>query len=188
MNKLIAFIFSVMLGASLAANECEIESFDLNWTAFKTPEKVGVKGSFDRLNFEASAEKDDCAFSYLTMATVHIETASVNTGNEGRDATLVKEFFRKMAGEHIDAIIKRIDMEKQELSVEITMNDVSQTIYMPYTFDNKRLKAEGKLDLLNFSASDALQSLNEACYDLHKGKTWSDVEVAFTLVLKEACK
>lgn len=189
MKKLIVFIAAVLCSSSLLASSCEVESMTVNWTAFESPEKVGVKGSFDTLNFEAQQKKDDCAFSYFTMATVHIDTSTVNTENKERDKTLVTAFFKHMIeGEYIDAIIKRIDLDKQELSVEITMNDVSQSIYMPYTFDEKTLKAHGKIDLLNFLASPALNSINEASSQQGKGKTWSDIDVSFELVLKEKCE
>jgi len=180
---------AVWYSSLLFAASCEVESMTVNWTAFESSEKRGVKGSFDTLNFEAHQKKDDCAFSYFTMATVHIDTGSVNTENKERDKTLVTAFFKHMIdGQYIDAIIKRVDLDKQELSVEITMNDVSQSIYMPYTFDNKRLKADGKIDLLNFLASPALSSINEASSQKGKGKVWSDIDIAFELVLKEACE
>ena len=189
MKKLIALVISLILTSSLYAAGCEVESISVNWTAFQTPEKVGVNGSFDTINFEAKQEKDDCAFSFFTMATVHIDTKTVNTQNKERDTVLVKSFFKHMIdGEYIDAIIKRVDLDKEELSVEITMNDVSQSIYMPYTFDEKTLKAKGKIDLLNFLASPALSAINDASSEQGKGKTWSDIEVSFDLVLKNKCQ
>lgn len=185
---MIALVASLMLSGSLYAAGCEVESVTVNWKAFQTAEKVGVNGSFDTINFEAKQEKDDCAFSFFTMATVHIDTKTVNTQNKDRDTVIVKSFFKHMIdGEYIDAIIKRVDLEKEELSVEITMNDVSQSIYMPYTFDEKVLKAKGKIDLLNFLASPALNAINEVSSEQGKGKTWSDVEVSFELVLKNKC-
>ncbi len=188
MKKLIVLLTSLLVSTSIYAAGCEVESVTVNWTAFQTPQKVGVNGSFDTINFEAKQEKDDCAFSFFTMATVHIDTKTVNTQNNERDTMILKSFFKHMVdGEYIDAIIKRVDLDKEELSVEITMNDVSQSIYMPYTFDEKRLHAKGKIDLLNFLASPALNAINKASSEQGKGKTWSDVEVSFELVLKDKC-
>ena len=188
MKKLVVLIASLLLSSSLYSAGCEVESVTVNWTAFQTPEKVGVNGSFDTINFEAKQEKDDCAFSFFTMATVHIDTKTVSTQNKERDAVIVEAFFKHMIdGEYIDAIIKRVDLDKEELSVEITMNDVSQSIYIPYTFDEKTLKAHGKIDLLNFLASPALSAINDASHAQGKGKTWSDIDVSFELVLKNKC-
>ena len=187
MKTLLVLVVSLFMSSSLAAAACEVERVSVNWTAFQTPEKVGVKGSFDTINFDARQKKDDCAFSYFTMATVHIDTSTVTTQNKERDTALVSVFFKNLIGDHIDAIIKRIDLEKKEMSVEVTMNDISQTVYMPYSFDEKTLKAKGKIDLLNFSASSSLNAINDVASTKGKGKVWSDVEVSFELVLKNKC-
>jgi len=189
MKKIVVFIAVCILGTSVLADECELESFSVNWTAFKTPTKIGVSGTFEKPNLESRKSKDDCFLSTLPMSTVHIDTSSVKTDNAERDATIVKAFFKSMVeGEYIDAIIKRIDMERKELSVEITMNDTTQTIFMPFTSEGKTFSAKGKIDLLNFSASEALSTLNEACFEKHKGKTWSEVEISFVMVMKTVCK
>ena len=188
MKKIIVLVFFLVLGSSASAGDCEVESFSVNWTAFKTPAKVGVKGSFTRPGLETRQKTDICLMSFLPTTTVHIETASVQTDNAERDANLVNAFFKNMTGEYIDAIIKRVDLEKKELSVEITMNDITQTIFMPFTYVDKTFKAAGKIDVLNFSASSALKALNEVCNEEHEGKTWSDVEVSFTIKMKTECR
>jgi len=189
MKKIMILMASMLLSTSLMAADCAIDSFSVNWTAFKTPTKIGVSGTFEKPNLETRQTKDLCFFSYLPMTTVHIDTSSVKTDNEKRDAAIVNAFFKNMIdGEYIDAIIKRVDLERKEISVEITMNDITQTIYMPYTYDKKMFTAKGKIDILNFSASKALNALNEACFEKHKGKTWSEVELSFVIVMKNTCK
>ena len=188
MKKLIVLICSLLLCTALTAGDCEVENFSVNWTAFKTPTRIGVSGTFIEPNLETRQTKDLCLFSFLPMTTVHIDTSSVKTDNEMRDSTIVGAFFKKMTGEYIDVIIKRVDLERKELSVEITMNDITQTIFMPFTYKDRTFRAGGKIDVLNFSASEALNSLNEACQEQHKGKTWSEVEVSFVMVMKTECK
>ena len=189
MNKIFTLVLSCLLGSSLMAAECEIDSFSVNWTAFKTPTKIGVSGTFEKPNLETCPSKGGCLLSNLPATTVHIDTSSVKTDNEKRDATIVSAFFKNMVeGQYIDAIIKRVDIEAKELSVEITMNDITQTIFMNFVQDEKTFTAKGKIDVLNFSASDALSALNEACFEKHKGKTWSEVEISFVMVMSNACK
>ncbi|PHR56710.1 MAG: hypothetical protein COA44_07615 [Arcobacter sp.] len=189
MHKLMALISLFVLSSSLMAADCVIDSFSVNWTAFKTPTKIGVSGTFAKPNLETRQTKDLCFFSFLPTTTVHIDTSSVKTDNETRDRAIVNAFFKNMIeGKYIDAIIKRVDLERKELSVEITMNDVTQTIYMPYIHDDKMFRARGKIDILNFSASKALNALNEVCFEKHKGKTWSEVELSFVIVMKNSCK
>lgn len=189
MKKIVALAVIFILCGPLMANECELESFSVNWTAFKTPTKIGVSGTFEKPNLESKKSKADCFLSTLPTSTVHIDTATIKTDNEQRDAAIVTSLFKNMVkGKYIDAIIKRIDIERKELSVEITMNDKTRTIYMPFTSVENTFSAKGKIDLLNFSASDALNALNEACFEKHKGKTWSEVEISFVMIMNRTCK
>ena len=105
MKKLIALVASLMFSSSLYAAGCEVESVAVNWTAFQTSEKVGVNGGFDTINFEAKQEKDDCAFSFFTMATVHIDTKTVNTQNKERDTVLVKSLKTRYLSQIISNIL-----------------------------------------------------------------------------------
>ena len=43
-------------------------------------------------------------------------------------------------------------------------------------------------DLKDFALSTALDTLNKACFDLHKGVTWSEVEIALEAKINRACK
>jgi hypothetical protein len=58
---------------------------------------------------------------------------------------------------------------------------------MKYSFSNGKLRAAGVIDLIDFKAENALTSINTACYDLHQGKTWSDVNIGFTMDVKATC-
>ena len=58
---------------------------------------------------------------------------------------------------------------------------------MAYTYENGLFKAAGVIDLGDFGALNALTSINRACYDLHAGKTWQDVDIAFALKVEEQC-
>lgn len=48
------------------------------------------------------------------------------------------------------------------------------------------LSGLGHIDVLDFSLSSALKSINEACYTMHEGKTWSHVEILLTQKLKSS--
>jgi polyisoprenoid-binding protein YceI len=122
-----------------------------------------------------------------------IDTNSVNSKNEGRDQTLVTHFFKQMSGDTINAkIIEVVSSDKHEkgkskagtLTAEITMNGVTKKVPMAYRYNDGVLNAEGVIDLFDFSANKALQSINKACYDLHSGKTWSDVAISFSTDIK----
>jgi len=69
------------------------------------------------------------------------------------------------------------------------MNGVTKTVPLKYSFSNGIFDANGVIDILDFSASKALSSINKACFALHKGKTWSDVSIGFsTKIDTKLCK
>ena len=67
------------------------------------------------------------------------------------------------------------------------MNGVTKTIPMKLDFDDDEIEAEGHIDLADFNMLPSLSSITKACYDLHKGKTWQDVEIKFELKTRKHC-
>ncbi len=204
---MIKFFISLFLIATLSSAEemgakggsCILSQdgpISVSWKAYKTPSKVGVSGVFDSVKYTAIAPKGNNFREIFVGSTVLINTASVNSKNTGRDIKLVKFFFEQMNSNNITAKIVDIKSDKRVrgkpktgvLSVAVTMNGITKNIPMSYIFNKGDLSATGNIDLLDFSASKALSSINEACFDLHKGKTWSDVTIGFQTNIKfELC-
>lgn len=192
MNKI---LLSLILGLSLAQADCTFTqpaNVDVTFKAFKTPLKVGVGGHFTKVNYKSSAKSAADLNTLLAGSSVNIEVASVDSNNEGRDEKLLNDFFKQMAGPDIKAEIVTLERDKEAkktgiATVAVTMNSVTRNVPMKYSFSNGKLSADGVIDLLDFKASKALQSINTACYDLHQGKTWSDVAIGFTMEIKASC-
>lgn len=172
-----------------------VQTADMNvtWKAYKTPEKIGVGGQFTAVKYTPNSLEGKNFRELFVGSNVSIDTTKLTTGNPGRDAKLVKFFFSEMSSNTIEA--KIIDIQRTDkhikgkprtgtVSVEISMNGVTRTIPMKYFYDKGIFDATGTIDLVDFSASKALTSINKACYDLHKGKTWSDVTIGFTTTVK----
>jgi len=168
----------IVLVSSLALFGYEVNDIEVGFTAFKTPAKVGVSGSFKSVQItgKRSAERVE---ELLDGLGVSIETKSVNSGNEGRDKLLVSDFFLVQFTHGIQA--KIVSVKPDSLLVEITMNNKSLSVPMVYTIEENRVLAKGYIDLNDFDMLPSLQGINKACYDLHEGKTWQDVEVGFLL-------
>ena len=183
MKKIILLL--VTLTAVLFAGGCRYEAkqFEVEWKAYKTPLKVGVGGTFDKVAIEAKDKSSEK--SYLETSTVTINTTSVNSKNSGRDAKLVKYFFNVQNVKQIKA--KVVSVERTIINVDITMNGVTKTIPMKLDFDDDEIEAEGHIDLADFNMLPSLSSITKACYDLHKGKTWQDVEIKFELKTRKYC-
>lgn len=179
------FILAGLLLASSAFGECTYysENAKVTWKAFKTLEKVGVGGSFDRAEFSPKSAKT--LEDFLIGSHITIETASVNSGNPGRDATLVSSFFKVQNVDTINA--KIVSVKDSKAQVEITMNGITKTIPMSYAVQEGKIVGKGVIDLGDFTMLSSLQSINKTCFTLHAGKTWQDVEIGFEIPLANNC-
>ncbi len=160
----------------------------VTWKAYKTPLKIGVGGSFDDVKYTPVAAEGKNFREILVGSTVAIDTRTVNSKHKARDEKLYKSFFKEMNIQGIKAKIIDIKADPKVkgaprtgiIAVEIDLNGVNKTIPMKYSFADGVFAANGYIDILDFSAKKALTSINRACHDLHKGKTWSDVSIGFT--------
>jgi hypothetical protein len=161
----------------------------VNWKSFKTPLKLGVGGTFNDVKTNNLASASSLQ-ELLEKSEVIINTKNVNSKNPGRDAKLVSFFFEKMEGKDINA--KVISLNGDSLSgkviISVLMNGVTKEVPMKYTVNTEHFEAKGVLDVADFSALPALDSINKACFALHQGKTWQDVEIAFSFTMKKSCK
>ena len=156
----------------------------VTWTAYKTPKKVGVDGSFSKITYFAQ-EADDLKV-FLKSAKVEIESSSVDSGNKERDEKLAKFFFKLMKNPIIKAHVQTVQNENTAL-VMLTMNNVKKEVSMKYAYENNILTLSGEIDVLNWSLDKSLTSINKACYALHEKKTWSDVALKVTIPVKYEC-
>ena len=188
-------VLSLLLALSLSQADCTFsqpDNVDVTWKAFKTPLKLGVGGHFTNTDFKAASLKAPMLKTLLVGSTVTIAVASVDSKNKGRDEKLLNDFFKQMAGPDITA--KIVALKKGEtaknsgvLTASVTMNGVTRDVPMTYSFSQGKLAANGVIDLSDFKAQSALKSINTACYELHQGKTWSDIEIGFTMDIKADC-
>ena len=199
MNKILlslATILTMTYATEPAATGCVLvqpNTMNVSWKAYKTLGKIGVGGKFTSVTYTPHALEGKNFKELFVGSKVSIDLSKIDTGNPGRDETLVKDFFSVMKGKTIEGEI--VDIKKTDkhekgkprtgvVSVKLTMNEKTLTIPMKYIYADGKFDASGTIDLLDFTAGDALTSINKSCYDLHKGKTWSDVSIAFSTTVK----
>lgn len=169
-------------------------SAHISWTAFKTTDRIGVPGRFDRFTVNASEGED--ALAVLQSISFEIDPSSVNTQDEERDGKIAAAFFGVMnSPESISGEIISVDGDKSNGSatVALTMNEVTQEVVLDYVMDGNNITLSGAIDMVHFDGDNMVKSLNEACHDLHKGadgvsKTWSEVELEITADFIKDCE
>lgn len=170
------------------------DSTSINWTAFKTNARVGVKGHFDVFKVWLP-EKVKSPYEALVGTSFDIGTKSINTGNKERDPKLVKFFFETLTDGHIiKGVIKSADGNDTEGNglIELMFNGVTKDISYTYQIKDNKIYLKTGINLDEWDGSDAVKSLNTECYDLHTGgdgvsKLWPDIEIEVVALLKKNC-
>ncbi len=198
------FFALLMLAASTACTKkepaCSYASdpkdIKVEWTAFKTMQKVPVKGSLPQLKVTGPSSTASLA-ELMKGLKVEIDATAIETGNPGRNVTIQEFFFGKLNPPFkLTASVDQVqgDDLKGTLQAKITMNGNAQSVPLNYqTTPDGSFSASGSIDILNFKANPAYDSLHQACEELHKGtdgvsKTWSTVDLSLSGKFKKNCR
>jgi len=201
MKNIILFSLAVVL--SLTAVSCkkdtkkaegpqfsvEPKTVTINWTGYKTTSKIPVKGEFKTVEI-SNVKEASTAIEALNGTKFSIPVSSIFSGDDERDGKLKQLFFGVM-----DATISltgTVNLKDDGAgTVNLSMNGVSKEIPVSYTVKDQLVEFSGTLDILDdFKAQAALESINTACLELHKGpdgvsKTWSEVAIGASVYLKK---
>ncbi|CAM1339801.1 YceI family protein [Tenacibaculum aestuarii] len=159
----------------------------INWVAYKTTDKVPVKGQFQKVNITTGGE-GDTAKEAINDAEFSIPVSSIFTQDSSRDFKIRKFFFGIM--DKTELLSGKLVLENDSIGyADLTMNSVTKKLPFKYTLNGKEFSLSATMNISDWQAQNALDSLNTACNDLHKGadgvsKTWDDVALNITSVFK----
>lgn len=159
-------------------------SITINWTAYKTTEKVPVKGTFKQVEI-IEIKKAKNPVEVINNVKFSIPINSIFSNDSIRDFKLRESLFGTMKNTaEIKGIISLSNQGKGETT--ITLNGIDKTIPVSYEVHDENIKINAKIDLNNWQAQMAIAALNEVCNEKHKAadgisKTWSDVDIEVTL-------
>lgn len=155
----------------------------INFTAYKTTEKVPVKGKFEKIEIINGGEGNSVKEA-INGTEFSIPVSSIETEDESRNFKIQKFFFHVM--KNTFTLKGKLQIATDSTGVaEFTMNEVTQKLPFNYTISNKVFTMNTTMDVNKWNAQNAVDSLNTACKDLHKGadgvsKTWSEVAINVT--------
>ena len=155
------------------------DSTKVNWTAYKTTDKVAVGGSFKQIELK-NTQNGTTPESVLEGASFSIPVSSLFTNNEDRDSKLKTIFFAAL--KNTEMIGGAFNFREGKCFLTLTLNDVTKQMEVPYTFENKKFAISSTINLDDFGGQAAIEAINKACFELHKGadgvsKTWSEVAI-----------
>lgn len=153
------------------------------WTAYKFTDKIGVSGTFTNYTFE-NKKASGTLENILNKSKLSIPTATVNSDNPIRDFKLGSYFFKVFNTSEIRGTISKI--KKYEGIINLTMNRTSKKIPFTYAIEKDTIRLFTNLNLIFWKGEEALKTLNNECYELHKGtdgisKLWPDVDITINI-------
>ncbi len=198
MNKKILLSFVLLL--SLATISCKTDakktpknsetektytidktSIKIGWTAYKTTDKIAVKGEFTKINIKEVKEALNVK-EVLNGLEFSIPVSSIFSNNEERDTKLKDFFFGVMDATELLSGTILTSSEDNKGQVVLKMNGIEFTFPIDYANNGKEVSVTGILYMDNWNGQTAIESLNKVCFDLHKGedgisKTWDEVKI-----------
>jgi hypothetical protein len=165
---------------------------NVRWDAFKTDSRITVHGKFTDVKYTPNALEGKNFKELLVGSTVEINSNKIDTAITSRDDTVVDFFFKKLSVGNITGTITNIKADNHTkgkvrtgiVTVDITLNGKTKSVNMNYNYFKEDFSATGSINLADFSALDALASIDKSCHDLYKGKIWSDVTIKFNNKIK----
>ena len=149
----------------------------INWTAYKTTEKIPVNGAFKEVNIIANGEGNTISEA-INNTEFGVPVSSIFTNNSSRDYKIRKFFFSFMDTNILSGKLQ-ISTETTGIAT-IQMNGITNTVPFTYEIADNVFSMKATLDVNAWNARAAIASLNKVCEELHKGadgvsKTWDEV-------------
>lgn len=198
MMKLVKVVGLSMLVANGAYASCDFtpdkEGFGFSFTAYGAKDKSYVVTQNTFTQFELASESGKLLNASIDIDATSLDTSKdLNNGQGGqwpenlaavRNGNVVNGLFNNFVNPgKVMAKIGAIDASS--ISLDVTMNGETRTVPMNYSVADGKLTAEGTLDILEFNGADAFKKFSRICRSWHKGKSWSDVAIQFSVPVAE---
>ncbi|MCX7550129.1 YceI family protein [Xanthomarina sp. F2636L] len=164
------------------------ETTSVKWTAYKTTDKLGVGGEFKTLNFEEKSGSTVQEVLNNLSFSIPVSSLFTNDATNTRDDKIKMSFFGAMLD--TDFLKGTISYVNNAYVASLTMNGVTHDLPLKVDVTEEELIVmNATMNLKDWNALEALETLNKACFDLHKGadgisKTWEDVNIEISTSLK----
>ena len=153
---------------------------EIGFTAYKTTDKVPVKGMFKTVRVVGGGEGNTIKEA-MNGAEISIPIGSIETNDAGRNVKIQTFFFKVM--EATGTLKGKLTLQEDAKgTVAFTMNGITKDLPITYTINGNEFCLDAVLDINEWNGQTALASLNTACKALHTGgdgvsKTWNDVAI-----------
>ncbi len=189
MNKIFIISCLLLCFSNANAESCHVtlNSSKLEWTAYKTPKKVGVKGSFEKFDIKTKKDHSKSIEMAIKDSKFTVDSATVKTGDPVRDQRIVNFFFIKN-DKPVEISGKVKSIKKDKVEVEFNINGTKKVVPMTLAVQDNNATLVGSIDVMDFVMGENLSALTEACKVEHEDKTWSTVDLNLVAQFTKTCK
>ena len=158
----------------------DLQTTVLNWTAYKTTDKIPVKGVFEEVKI-SNNKASTSVIGVLDGLEFEIPVSSIYSKDSIRDWKL-KEYFFGVMKNTLKLTGKFHTEENGKGKISLTMNGLTKDLPFIFEVQGDEIGVNATMDLDTWQAQAAIESLNVVCNDKHKAadgisKTWSDVTI-----------
>ncbi|QKF58744.1 YceI family protein [Aliarcobacter lanthieri] len=180
-NKILLSLLAFGLISSLNAYELN-GNLIVKWTGYKLASKVGVSGTFNKINFDI--KKSDNLSEFLKSSKVKIESNSLESNDPTRNSNITSTLFSLASANFIEGEISSVDEKNKTLILDVIMNGIKKSTTMTYEINDESIVAKGVIDILDFDMKKSYEAFTKICGALHENVSYSDVNIEFTIPFK----
>lgn len=152
----------------------------INWTAFKSTEKIPVKGIFKEVHITKSNPASSPVETLKGME-FEVPVSSIFSNDSIRDFKLTNFFFKVMKNT-LTLSGEFNTVENGKGMINLNMNGISKGLPFTYEVEDGIIEVHANMNLDQWNAQPAIQALNEVCNEKHKAadgisKTWNEVDL-----------
>ena len=181
--RFVMFLF--LMFCNVFALEIDSTSVVCSYTSYKLNKKIGVVGFIEDGIYEFGVTNGSVV-DVLNSAKFDLDFDKQNTKDRLRDKNIYRTFNTNLDDSKIKVVFK--DFNGDDSSghgiARITFNGATKDVKVNYVVANGKLKVSGVVDMLeDFNLKKAFLALStdRQIAALHGKKTWSDVDIYFTV-------
>jgi len=159
----------------------DAENSSVQWTGYKTTDKVAVNGTFKEISI-LNMNSGSTATTALEGLEFEIPVSSIYSKDTIRDGKLKRLFFGVM--ENTISLKGKFSVkDASNGNIAISMNGLTKELPFTYEMSKDTILINATMDLNIWETENALASIHQACLELHTGadgvsKTWDEVGIA----------
>ncbi|QOY54446.1 hypothetical protein HUE87_11295 [Candidatus Sulfurimonas marisnigri] len=192
-KSIVALVFFSVLAQAYSCKFTQKNNIEVLFRGYKTEFKVAMGSHFNDIKYSPAKNEAPTLKQLLVGSSVIINIVDIGSKEDLIIPNLKEYFFKKIIKKDIRAKIIAVEADKEiykksgYITIELDFNGVKKELKTSYFIKKGEFHARWHIYMRDFNASDALNSLDNACSGEHLGVTWDDVHASLIIKIDEIC-